>query len=176
MLFPFFPRRPHRFSRPKSCAGLPADLDARRAGLGGLSNTGFGLPPRMADTDECGDLAFFWMADVMEMHSDMTSETGSTATETGRLLYLMRGGVVIEIAIGIGVEGVLGSMFDSPEVGRSIAMLEGASRFIVRRPNSEGRPGSSANSRRTSRHRGLESRAVGEGYVGVGVDVDVGYL
>jgi hypothetical protein len=49
-----------------------------------------GLPPRMAETDECGDRACFWMAEVMAMHSDMTRDTGSTATETGRLRYCMR--------------------------------------------------------------------------------------
>lgn len=31
------------------------------------------------------------MADVMEMHSEMTKEIGSTATDTGRLRYCMRG-------------------------------------------------------------------------------------
>jgi hypothetical protein len=49
-----------------------------------------GLPPRMAETDECGERAYFWMAEVMDMHSDMTSDTGSTAIETGRLRYCMR--------------------------------------------------------------------------------------
>jgi hypothetical protein len=44
----------------------------------------------MADTDECGDRAYFWRDDVMAIHSDMTRDIGSTATETGRLLYCMR--------------------------------------------------------------------------------------
>jgi len=50
----------------------------------------FGLPPRMAATDELGDRACLWRADVIAMHSEMTSDTGSTATDTGRLLYCMR--------------------------------------------------------------------------------------
>lgn len=51
----------------------------------------FGFPPRMADTDELGLRACFWIADVMEMHSEMTREMGSTATVTGLLRYCMRG-------------------------------------------------------------------------------------
>jgi hypothetical protein len=65
-----------------------------KAGLGGPRWMGFGLPPRIAETDECGERAFFWMAEVMEMHSEMTKETGSTATETGRLLYCIRGAML----------------------------------------------------------------------------------
>lgn len=45
----------------------------------------------MADTEECGDLACFWIAEVIEIHSDMTREIGSIATETGRLRYCIRG-------------------------------------------------------------------------------------
>jgi hypothetical protein len=44
----------------------------------------------MADTEECGDRAYFWRDDVMAIHSEMTRDIGSTATETGRLLYCMR--------------------------------------------------------------------------------------
>lgn len=51
----------------------------------------FGFPPRMADTDELGLRACFWIAEVMEMHSEMTREMGSTATVTGLLRYCMRG-------------------------------------------------------------------------------------
>ena len=131
MLFPLFPRRPHRFSRPLSSGGLPPiNLAPRRAGLGGLRRTGFGLPPRIAETDEWGDLAYFWMADVMEMHSDMTRETGSTATETGRLLYRIRGGVIVKVFVGVGVGQ--GSLCESPAVGcSSMSDVEYASRFIV---------------------------------------------
>lgn len=58
------------------------------------------------------------------MHSDMTRETGSTATETGRLRYCMR-----DEAIGIRLgSGVLGAE-DSAE---SMAAAESwASRLIL---------------------------------------------
>lgn len=52
----------------------------------------------MAETEECWERACFWMAEVMEMHSEMTSETGSTATDTGRLRYCMRGVSRVAIA------------------------------------------------------------------------------
>lgn len=100
ILFPFWPRKPHRLLRPASGVPSPPTLPdgllllPRGEGLGGPRCTGFGLPPRMAETDECGDRACFWMADVIEMHSEMTSETGSTATETGRLRYCIRGGML----------------------------------------------------------------------------------
>jgi hypothetical protein len=44
----------------------------------------------MADTDECAERAYFWIALVIVMHSDITREIGSTATVTGRLRYCMR--------------------------------------------------------------------------------------
>lgn len=96
MLLPFLPRNPHLFAGPTSLEpspGRPAVtfLWARlRPGLGGPRCTKFGLPPRMAATDECCDRAYFCMADVIAMHSEMTSDTGSTATDTGRLLYCIR--------------------------------------------------------------------------------------
>lgn len=58
---------------------------------------GFGLPPSMADTDECWERACFWIAEVIEMHSDITRDTGSTATETGRLRYCIRGVSLVAI-------------------------------------------------------------------------------
>jgi hypothetical protein len=43
----------------------------------------------------------------MAMHSDMTRDTGSTATETGRLLYCMRDECANRRECGVaGVEGV----------------------------------------------------------------------
>jgi hypothetical protein len=94
-LLPFFPRSPHLMAAasPALSAGVSeCDLRARRAApaVGGTSWMRLGLPPRMAETDECGERACFWMADVMAMHSDITRDTGSTATETGRLRYCMR--------------------------------------------------------------------------------------
>lgn len=47
----------------------------------------------MADTDEWGDGMRFRISDVIEMHSDITNETGSTATDTGRLRYCILGGM-----------------------------------------------------------------------------------
>ena len=58
----------------------------------------------MADTEECGERAFFWMAEVIAMHSEMTRETGSTATETGLLRYCIRDDTVGERR-GSGVSG-----------------------------------------------------------------------
>lgn len=79
-----------------------------------------GLPPRMADTDECGERACFWMAEVIEMHSEITNETGSTATETGRLRYCIRGG------------RVRCSKLETPE-GRGLSIVTGccSSRFMI---------------------------------------------
>ena len=100
MLFPFWPLNPHRFVRLASCAPSPPMLPAGLLllpltdGLGGPRVMVLGLPPRMADTDECGDRACFWIAEVMEMHSEITSETGSTATETGLLRYCIRGAIL----------------------------------------------------------------------------------
>lgn len=99
MLLPFWPRKPQRLlaamaSEPLSSApGGARELLLRplEAGLCGPSCMGLGLPPRMAETEECGDRAFFWIADVMDMHSEMTKEMGSTATETGRLRYRILG-------------------------------------------------------------------------------------
>jgi hypothetical protein len=97
MLFPLCPRSPQRLVRPSwepsplmLAAGLL--LRPRGVGLGGPNCTGLGLPPRMAETDECGERACFWIAEVIEMHSEMTSDTGSTATEMGRLRYCIRTG------------------------------------------------------------------------------------
>lgn len=150
MLLPFLPRKPHRFSRPASWVALLASLPPRRAGLGGLRSTGFGLPPRMADTDECGDRACFCMAEVMEMHSDITREIGSTATETGRLLYRIRGGVVD------GVGGQRRLICESPAAGcGSMVETESASRFIVCRQSVRSPTGPPSNHRAAS----LPSRA-----------------
>ena len=95
MLLPFWPLKPHLFAGPRSPDPSPAAFRASpffvlRPGVGGPSWTRFGLPPRMAETEESGDLAFFWIADVIAMHSDITKDAGSTATDTGRLLYCMR--------------------------------------------------------------------------------------
>jgi hypothetical protein len=94
MLLPFFPRNPHllvAMSLEPSASGSDADLRSRRPfGPGGPSWMTLGLPPRMAETDECGDRACFWTAEVIAMHSDITRDTGSTATDTGRLRYCMR--------------------------------------------------------------------------------------
>lgn len=103
MLFPFFPRNPHRFATPMSC--VPSTLTlvtepllpGRRSGLGGPSWTGFGLPPKMEDTEEPAQRACLRIADVTDIHSDTTNETGSTATDTGRLLYC----VLDERALGL---------------------------------------------------------------------------
>lgn len=64
-----------------------------------------GLPPRMAETDEYGDRACFWMAEVIAIHSEMTRDTGSTATETGRLRYCIRDEAT-GLRLGSGVLGV----------------------------------------------------------------------
>ena len=96
MLLPFLPRRPHLLVGPKSpetsLSGLAAEepLDRLRIELGGPSWTRFGVPPRMAETDECGDRVYLWMAEVIAMHSDMTNDTGSTAIDTGLLRYCIR--------------------------------------------------------------------------------------
>ena len=98
-LLPFCPRNPHRFVTPLSLVPsrlaptLPAGLLLRAPslGLGGPRCTGFGLPPRIAETVEGGDRACLWIADVIDMHSEMTREMGSTATDTGRLRYCIRG-------------------------------------------------------------------------------------
>jgi hypothetical protein len=96
MLLPFFPRKPHRLDELMSVAASLEvfSLEPLRAllrpGVGGPSWTRFGLPPRIADTDECCDRADFCMEDVIAMHSDQTRETGSTATDTGCRRYCMR--------------------------------------------------------------------------------------
>jgi hypothetical protein len=92
MLLPFLPRSPHRFATPMSCAPSTLTsvaeplLPGRRSGLGGPSWIGFGLPPRMEDTEEPAHRACFRIIDVTDIHSDITNDTGSTATDTGRLL------------------------------------------------------------------------------------------
>lgn len=95
MLFPFFPLRPQRLAarspEPSRRGSADIDLRLRRGpGLGGRMGVRFGLPPRIAATDRLGERACLCSADVIEMHSDMTKDTGSTATETGRLLYCIR--------------------------------------------------------------------------------------
>ena len=131
ILLPFFPRRPHRFAVPKSAALSPvrpagAPLFARllRAGFGGPSWIWFGVPPRMADTEECGDRACFWKADVMDMHSDITKETGSTATVTGRLRYRIRGARLVS------VEGASTSTGCRRAGRESVSLIVSTSRFM----------------------------------------------
>jgi hypothetical protein len=100
MLFPLFPRRPQRFVRFGSALSPPSVVAMLflpgSAGLGGPTWTGVGLPPRMAETDECGERACLWMAEVMDMHSEITSDTGSTETDTGRLRYCILAGTTDE--------------------------------------------------------------------------------
>jgi hypothetical protein len=45
-----------------------------------------GVPPRIADTDECAHRACLRMADVTVIHSVVIKATGSTATDTGFVL------------------------------------------------------------------------------------------
>ena len=63
MLLPFFPRSPHLFvaRSPEASPGVSEDdFRVRRAPAeGGTSCMRLGLPPRIAETDECGDLAYF---------------------------------------------------------------------------------------------------------------------
>lgn len=89
----------------------------------------------MAETDECGDRACFWMADVIVMHSDITSETGSTATETGRERYCIREEtigppplVVVTVVLfrGRGVPGAEGAVMLLLML--TVSMLGGAGR------------------------------------------------
>lgn len=94
MLIPLLPLRPHRFARPAwllSWSEVPSafrfhipapTFESPRAVLG--------LLPRMADTVVFGDGIRFRISVVMETHSDITRETGSTETETGRLRYCIR--------------------------------------------------------------------------------------
>lgn len=98
MLRPLFPRRPHRLAEAASCKlsalrALPVAFGPLGVAFVGPKYIGFGFPPRMADTEECGERACLCSADVMDMHSDMTRDTGSTATETGRLRYCILGGI-----------------------------------------------------------------------------------
>lgn len=96
MLFPFLPLKPQRT---RSAVPSPVMLAAallllplpRDTEFVGPSCTGLGPPPSMAATEEWGDRACFWIAEVIAIHSAMTRETGSTATETGRLRYCIRG-------------------------------------------------------------------------------------
>lgn len=86
---------------------------------------GFGFPPRMAETDECWERAYFWMAEVIEMHSDMTREMGSTATDTGRLRYCILG------ASARSGERIIASETEGGAGGGSM-LLEGcASRLMI---------------------------------------------
>lgn len=115
MLLPFFPRRPQRLAGPKSMSGpLPAaprlapepvavrwplrrtDVSADEPILNEADARLGAPPPSMADTDRCCECACFWMAEVMLMHSDITSETGSTATDTGWLRYCMRDDAAVD--------------------------------------------------------------------------------
>jgi len=50
------------------------------------------------------------MAEVMAIDSDMTRDTGSTATETGRLLYCMRDEMPGLLRRGSGVPGADGKV------------------------------------------------------------------
>ena len=45
-----------------------------------------GVPPRIADTDECAHRACLRIADVTVIHSVVINATGSTATDTGVVL------------------------------------------------------------------------------------------
>lgn len=102
MLFPLLPLRPQRFARADSLSPprvKPMPLVPGNAGLGGPTWTGVVLPPRIAETEECGDLACLWIAEVMDMHSEITSDTGSTETETGRLRYCILAGTMEEPGI-----------------------------------------------------------------------------
>lgn len=131
MLLPFFPLKPQRtrsavpsalmFAAAVLLRPLPKDTE-----FAGPSCTGLGPPPKMAATEECGDRACFCIAEVMAMHSAMTRETGSTATETGRLRYCIRGEWCCARR-GSGVVGLEGI----GDTGGSISMGTGASWLIL---------------------------------------------
>ena len=93
MLLPFCPLSPHLLATPTSSAPSAPRPDedgfilGRMRGFEGPSWTELGLPPRMEETEEWAQRACFRMADVTDIHSDMTRATGSTATATGLLRY-----------------------------------------------------------------------------------------
>lgn len=94
MLIPLLPLRPHRFARP---AWSPSWSEVPSAFRFHIPAPTFespiavlGLPPKIADTVVFGDGIRFRISVVMETHSDITRETGSTATVTGRLRYCIR--------------------------------------------------------------------------------------
>ena len=94
MLIPLLPLRPHRFAAPKLS---PSRLGAPSSGCfqvpapaPGAPRAVLGLLPSIAETVEFGDGIRFRISVVMETHSEMTRETGSTATVTGRLRYCIR--------------------------------------------------------------------------------------
>jgi hypothetical protein len=60
----------------------------------------FGLPPSIADTEEAVEGIRFRISEVMHMHSAITRDTGSTATDTGRLRYCIRGGTGVNCEDG----------------------------------------------------------------------------
>lgn len=102
MLFPFFPRSPHRFARPPSSPSaspmedlfLPLVFPGSSRGVEGLELCKLGvmgleLPPKIADTEECAHRACFRMAEVTVIHSVVIKATGSTATETVDFLRVL---------------------------------------------------------------------------------------
>lgn len=96
MLIPLLPLRPHRFATP---GRLPSRSGAPSAGCFqmpaptlAVPRAVLGLPPSIAETVVFGDGIRFRISVVIETHSDMTRETGSTATVTGRLRYCIRAG------------------------------------------------------------------------------------
>jgi len=74
------------------------------------------------------------MADVIAMDSDMTRDTGSTATETGRLLYCMRDE---SERPGLLCRGSTSGVPGTEESAESIvATTSWSSRLILQRPGS----------------------------------------
>lgn len=106
MLLPFWPRRPQRLLTAMASEPLSSPPVAARgllalplgAELGEASCRGLGLPPRIAETEECGERACFCIAEVIDMHSDMTSEIGSTATEIGLFRYRILGASLLRLS------------------------------------------------------------------------------
>lgn len=168
MLFPFCPLNPHRLATPTSRAPSAPSPDeeglllGRRSGFEGPSWTELGLPPRMEDTEEWAQRACFRIADVTDIHSEMTRETGSTATATGLLRYCAIGGWSAGPELGLGLRLAFGFGFGF-EFGFMAALSEklavavaedplassgpvcvlrsawdNASRLILRRPSQRG--------------------------------------
>lgn len=113
-LLPLFPLSPQRFAIPRSRAPspprlAPKDLLPGRGREGeDTSWTGFGFPPKIDDTEEWAQRGCFRMAEVTDMHSEVTRDTGSTATVTGRLRYCSRGiSLVVIVADRLGRGGNL---------------------------------------------------------------------